>query len=64
MNLPPADYLDAHDLATIFKVTPATILLRFRTKPHTLPLPAPLGPNFPLRWRQADVAFWLTQNEL
>ncbi|QEZ45144.1 hypothetical protein D2917_07610 [Cupriavidus oxalaticus] len=58
------DYLDAHDLATIFKVTPTTILRRARIKPHTLPPAAHLGPNFPLRWLQADVAFWQRQNAL
>ncbi|RDK06457.1 helix-turn-helix transcriptional regulator [Cupriavidus lacunae] len=62
MNLPPADYLDAHDLAAIFKVTPVTILRRAKTKSHSLPPPAHLGPNFPLRWRQADVDFWLARN--
>ncbi|NOV24212.1 hypothetical protein E5S69_11890 [Cupriavidus necator] len=60
--LPLPTYLDAHDLAIIFKVTPATILRRVIRKPQTLPTPAHLGPNFPIRWRQSDVAFWLAQN--
>jgi len=59
MHLPPTEYLDAHDLAAILKVTPATILRRVRAKPHTLPPSAHLGPNFPLRWRHADVVRWL-----
>ncbi|SOZ68497.1 conserved hypothetical protein [Cupriavidus taiwanensis] len=61
MHLPPTEYLDAHDLAIILKVSPATILRRARTKPQTLPPPVHLGPNFPLRWRQRDVCYWLAQ---
>ncbi|AVK72233.1 DNA-binding protein [Cupriavidus necator] len=59
MHLPSTAYLDAHDLAAILKVSPATILRRARRQPHTLPAPAHLGPNFPLRWRRTDVASWL-----
>lgn len=61
MEPPSAEYLDPHDLATILKVTPAAILRRARTKPHTLPPAAHLGPNFPLRWRQMDVISWLQE---
>jgi len=64
MHLPPTAYLDAHDLAAILKVTPATILRRLKTRPHTLPPPAHLGPNFPLRWRQTDVVRWLHEERL
>jgi len=64
MHLPPTEYLDAHDLAAIFKVTSATILRRAKIKPHTLPPPVHLGLNFPLRWRHADVALWLKRNAL
>ncbi|ADC45328.1 conserved hypothetical protein (plasmid) [Cupriavidus metallidurans CH34] len=56
--LSPA-YLDAHDLAAILKVSPATVLRRFKRQPHTLPAPAYLGPCFPLRWRRTDVDVWL-----
>lgn len=56
---PLSNYLDASDLAVLLKVTPATILRRARTKPQSLPPPAALGPNFPLRWKQTDVANWL-----
>jgi len=60
----PTSYLDAHDLAVIFKVTPATILKRTKARPQNLPPPAYLGPNFPQRWRQADVARWLCEEDL
>lgn len=58
---PLPTYLDAHDLAAIFEVSPATILRRARTKPQSLPPPVYLGPGFPLRWRQADVVIWLQE---
>lgn len=58
--LSPA-YLDAYDLAEILKVSPATILRRAKSRPHTLPLPAHLGERFPLRWRRQDVISWLTE---
>jgi predicted DNA-binding transcriptional regulator AlpA len=61
MHLLSTAYLDAHDLAAILKVSPATILRRAKRQPHTLPAPAHLGPNFPLRWRRADVASWLAE---
>lgn len=61
MHLPSTAYLDAHDLAGILKVSPATILRRAKKQPHTLPAPAHLGPNFPLRWRRGDVAAWLAE---
>lgn len=64
MNLPPTEYLDAHDLAAIFNVSSSTVLRRLKTRPHTLPPPALLGSNFPLPWRQKDVAWWLQQKEL
>lgn len=54
-------YLDAHDLAAILEVSPATILRRTNRQPHTLPAPAHLGPRFPLRWRQTDVEAWLRE---
>jgi len=60
MNLPPTEYLDAHDLAALLGVTPTTILRRARLAPWTLPPRAYLGPNFPLRWRRADVLQWLS----
>ncbi|AVK72175.1 hypothetical protein BJN34_0015 [Cupriavidus necator] len=53
-------YLDAHDLASLLGVTPATIVRRARLAPWTLPPRAYLGPNFPLRWRRADVLRWLS----
>lgn len=59
MQSPSTAYLDAHNLAAILKVTPATILRRVRSKPRTLPAPAYLGPRFPLRWRRTDVDAWL-----
>lgn len=62
MQPPSLDYLDAHDLADILKVAPATILRRAKRQPHRLPPPAYLGPNFPLRWRRVDVLSWLVQN--
>ncbi|SOY71885.1 conserved hypothetical protein [Cupriavidus phytorum] len=61
MHLPSNAYLDAHDLAAILKVSPATILRRAKRQPHTLPLRAHLGPNLPLRWRRTDVASWMAE---
>lgn len=55
---PLSNYLDTSDLAVLLKVTLATILRRARSKPQSLSPPAALGPNFPLRWRQADAANW------
>jgi len=55
-------YLDAHDLAVILEVTPATILKRAKARPQSLPPPAYLGPNFPLRWRRDDAIRWLAES--
>ena len=55
----PPTYLDIYDLAALFGVTPVTILRRLRNRPDSLPFPAYLGPNFPLRWREAEVSRWL-----
>jgi len=54
-------YLDAHDLASLLGVTPATILRHYRLSPWTLPPTAYLGPNFPLRWRRGLVLQWLSE---
>lgn len=56
----PPEYLDAHDLASLLGITPATILRRARLAPWTLSPRAYLGPNIPLRWRGADVLQWLS----
>lgn len=61
MHTSPTAYLDAHDLAAILKVSPATVLRRSKRQPHMLPAPAYLGPRFPLRWRQTDVDVWLAE---
>ncbi|PLP96701.1 hypothetical protein CYJ10_31015 [Cupriavidus pauculus] len=61
MQPPSTAYLDAHDLAAILKVSPATVLRRSKRQPHTLPAPAYLGPRFPLRWRRTDVDVWLAE---
>jgi predicted DNA-binding transcriptional regulator AlpA len=61
MQQPSTIYLDAHDLAAILKVSPATVLRRAKRQPHTLPAPAHLGSRFPLRWRRTDVEAWLAE---
>jgi predicted DNA-binding transcriptional regulator AlpA len=60
---PISTYLDIDDLAALLGLTPGTIRRRLRTRPWTLPPSAHLGPDYPIRWRQADAARWLQEQE-
>lgn len=58
---PIVTYLDANDLAELLGLTTATVRRRLRARPWALPPPVYLGPGYPLRWRQVDVAHWLQE---